>query len=98
MKSFNNVVIVQQSAREPFNFGFVPMLICVGFLCLIINYFWQIVAVAAVVLVMFVFYLLFRDQQLRRRELAMRADEQNRQFLAGDPRGVYGVCDEGFER
>lgn len=88
MKQQNNMIVVGQT--QPVGFGAVALFILCGTIAVIAQYFWQIIAFAACVLVIFVFCLLFGDQQLRRRELAMRADEQNRQFLEGDLRGLYG--------
>lgn len=96
MKNVQNVVVVQQ--REPVTVGLISMLLLAGVIALIIQYFWYIVILALVGFVSFVFWLLLRDHQLRARSIAVRADEQNRMFLAGDPRGMYGDFDEGLEQ
>ncbi len=94
MSTNTNVVLVEQ--RDTTSVGALPVLILCGICAVIIAYFWQIVIIAGLSLVAFVAWLLFRDQQLRSRELSMRADEQNRMYLAGDERGVFG--EQGHQR
>lgn len=97
MSKQNTTVVIDQGQQAPF--GLVQVMILCGVFAVIIHYFWQIVAVAAIALTVFIFWLLFRDQKLRSQELLARADEQNRQYLAGDPRGIFGDIshDEGSQ-
>lgn len=96
MSTNTNVVIVDQNQQAPF--GFVAVMIVCGFVALVLHFFWYIVAVAAIGLTVFVFWLLFQEQQLRSREVSVRAQEQNSQYLAGDPRGIFGDFDhEGLK-
>lgn len=88
-----NVVLVEQ--RESTPVGFVSVMILCGIVALIASYFWQIVIIAGLIFTGSVLWMLFRDQQLRAKELAVRADEQNNQYLMGDERGVFG---EGSQR
>lgn len=97
MNNVHNVVVVEQQ-REPANFGFVAALLLAGMVALLVQYFWHIVIVVGLILTVAVVHLLVQDHRLRAREVALRADEQNRLFLQGDPRGVYGDGHEGFEQ
>lgn len=89
MNNVHNTVVVEQQ-REPIVLGGVAMFLLIGILALIVQFFWQIVIVLGFVLTVFVVWLLWRDQQLRARDIALRADEQNRMVLEGDERGIYG--------
>jgi len=97
MSSFHNVVVVEQQ-RDPISIGIGPVLCLIAIIAVVATYFWQILAIAGVLFTGFVLWMLWRDQQLRARDLAVRADEQNRQFLQGDPRGIFGDEHEGFEQ
>lgn len=88
MSTNQNTIVIDGGQQAPF--GFIPVLIVCGFIALVIHFFWYIVAVGTIGLTGFIFWLLWRDQQLRSRELLARAKEQDRQYLAGDPRGTYG--------
>lgn len=88
------MILIEQ--RDTTSVGALPVLILCGICAVIVAYFWQIVILAGLVLVGTVVRLLIRDQQLRAEELSVRADEQNRMFLDGDERGVYG--DAGLQR
>lgn len=94
MSTNTNVVVVERSENAPL--GFVGVFVILGLICVVVTYFWQIVIFAGLVFVGFVIWLLFRDQQLRNKELSARADEQNRMYLEGDQRGVFGY--EGPQR
>lgn len=96
MSTNTNVVVIDQNQQAPF--GFVSVMIVCGFVALVLHFFWYIVAIAAIGLTGFIFWLLFRDQKLRNMELSVRADEQNSQYLAGDPRGIFGDNHEGSQQ
>lgn len=96
MSTVNNTVIVGQ--RDEVSFGIGPLFCLIAIIAFAVMYFWQIVAIAGVMFVASVLWMLFRDQQLRAQELAVRADEQNQQVLQGDLRGMYGDEHEGFEQ
>jgi hypothetical protein len=88
----NQVVVVNQG--DEMSFGFVPLMVVCGVVALIINYFWPILIVSSLLVAA---SLLWRASILERRRaavLAARAERQDRQFLAGDERGVFG---EGLE-
>lgn len=92
MNTNTNVVVVGQ---QPTNFGAVALFFLIGTVCLIAQYFWCILAVAALVTVGLLAYRAMTLQARRERALAARADRQNRLFLAGDQRGIYGDDHEG---
>lgn len=96
MNTNTNVVVVGQG-QEPVSIGFVHVMLLCAFVAFVASYFWQIVIIALIGFVGFIFWTLFRDQELRAKELAARADEQNLLYMQGDPRGVYGDPDAGLE-
>ena len=90
-----NIVVVQEQ-REPVTIGFISVLLLAAFVGLVATYFWQILACC---LVLTVGILAVRAEMRHRRSqqrLSNQADYQNRLYLEGDPRGVYG--DEGPQR
>ena len=92
-----NVVVIN-SQRDPINIGFFQVLAFAAFVGLVIAYFWQILVVAIVA--GFGLMLWRSEMQHRRRELGLssRADYQDRLYLEGDPRGIYGDGHEGPQR
>lgn len=91
MNDNTQVVIVDQSEQMPF--GLVSLLIICGFVALAIEYFWQLIAIAFIVYVAVHVYRRFKAEDARQRQLLADAELQNRQFIAGDPRGIYGDFD-----
>ncbi len=73
---------------------FVGVLLLIGFIG---AYFWWIIAIAAVVALVWMAQRAFReiaaaetDEARRRAAVVKRADQQHQWALAGDDRGVYG--------
>lgn len=88
--STNTQIVVVEQQREPFEFGFVPVMIVCGMVALVVTHFWQIVAVSALILAAVMVLRAMSTQERRERGLRERADRQDRMFAAGDPRGVFG--------
>ena len=88
--STNTNVVVIEGQREPTSITFGVVVVAIIFFGLVINYFWHILAILGLV---FICLAVWRAESRTRRQqhaLAARADHQNSQFLAGDPRGIYG--------
>lgn len=93
MKQQNNVVIVGQSGGV--NIGFFSVLLLAWAVIIFFQYFWYILAGIAVVSIGALAYRAMWLQSRREHALRARADQQNRQFLEGDPHGLFGDFDEG---
>lgn len=97
MKMVQNVVVVQQHDKD-IEVGFITLMLLAGVIALVIQYFWAVATVFALIGASVFIYMRLTEQALRSRKLAVDADRQNRQFLQGDPRGMYGDFDEGLEQ
>lgn len=91
-------MVVDNGQREPISIGFFQVLAFAAFVGLVITYFWQLLAIS--IICGFGVMLWRSELQQRRAEhrLRARADYQDRLFLEGDPRGIYGDGDEGPQR
>ena len=97
MKVTNHYVIVG-AQPQPTNLGIGAVFGFLALIALIATYFWQIFLIVVAVGVCLIAWLLLSDSRLKRDALAYDADRQNRLFIAGDPRGIYGDDYEGSEQ
>lgn len=93
MATNQQVVVINQQA-DPVSFGFIPVMILCGVFALIITYFWQVLFVSALILAASLLWRAMAMERRRAEALRTNADRQDRMYLAGDERGVFG---EGFE-
>lgn len=90
----NNVVVVEQD-RQPVAIGLFAVLLLAAFVGLVIAYFWQILVISGLLLAAVWVSRSFDAQRRREQAICDRADRQDRLYLEGDPRGIFGESYEG---